>query len=57
MTTTEGELFAADLVRETAQTQPSGGRPSRLLSLNPDFALIIAVDIGENGGRADERYT
>ncbi len=43
-----GELFAADLVCETTRTQASGGRPSRLLSLNKDFASIIAVDVGES---------
>jgi predicted NBD/HSP70 family sugar kinase len=43
-----GALFAANLIVETQETQPSGGRPSRLLKLNDDFALIIAVDIGES---------
>ncbi len=43
-----GVLFAANLIRETEETQPTGGRPSRLLKLNEDFALIIAVDIGES---------
>ncbi len=43
-----GVLFAANLVRETEETLPTGGRPSKLLRLNEDFALIIAVDIGES---------
>ena len=43
-----GFLFDAQLVIETNETQASGGRPARLLSLNNDFALTIAVDIGES---------
>lgn len=43
-----GLLFDARLVVETNETQASGGRPARLLSLNNDFALTIAVDIGES---------
>ena len=43
-----GVLFGANLIRETEETQPTGGRPSRQLKLNDDFALIIAVDIGES---------
>lgn len=43
-----GVLFAANLIRETEETQPTGGRPSKLLKLNDDIALIVAVDIGES---------
>ena len=46
-----GALFAAGLIRETEQTQATGGRPSRLLRLNDDFAMTIAVDIGESQTR------
>jgi predicted NBD/HSP70 family sugar kinase len=41
-------LFSANLVRETERVLPTGGRPSKLISLNKDFAVIIAVDIGES---------
>jgi len=44
-------LLAAGLIREKDETQPSGGRPSRLIELNTDFALIIAVDVGESSTR------
>ena len=43
-----GVLFAAKLIRETEEKQSTGGRPSRLLRLNEDFALTISVDIGES---------
>ena len=43
-----GVLLGSRLVVETNETQASGGRPSRLLSLNNDFAVTIAVDIGES---------
>lgn len=43
-----GQLFAANLVLEADETEPSGGRPSKLLKLNEDFALTIAADIGES---------
>ena len=43
-----GVLFAAGLVLETDETAPSGGRPSKLLKLNEDFALTLAADIGES---------
>ena len=42
-----GVLLAARIVQETDETQASGGSPSRLLKLNEDFSLMIAVDIGE----------
>lgn len=43
-----GVLFAAGLVVETDETQRSGGRPSKLLQINDDFAVTIAADIGES---------
>ena len=43
-----GVLFSAQLIRETDDKQASGGRPSRLLSLNDEFALTLAVDLGES---------
>lgn len=40
-------LLAAGLVDETAQTAPSGGRPSRILRLDRNFGVVLAADIGE----------
>ena len=40
-------LIAGNVVIEAFQTRPSGGRPTKLVKLNDDFALTIAVDIGE----------
>lgn len=46
-----GVLFASNLVLETDETLPSGGRPSKLLSINENFGLVLAVDIGESSTR------
>ena len=43
-----GVLFSSNLVLETDETAPSGGRPSKLLKLNENFALTLAADIGES---------
>ena len=43
-----GALFATGLICETEARQSTGGRPSRLPKLNDDFAMTIAVDIGES---------
>ncbi|UXS34586.1 ROK family transcriptional regulator [Agrobacterium tumefaciens] len=40
-------LIDAGLIRETEETLPSGGRPTRALDLNRDFAVILSADIGE----------
>lgn len=42
-----GALLAVGLVREADATIPSGGRPTRLLTLNPNAAVILAADMGE----------
>lgn len=41
-------LFDANLVREDSESRPSGGRPSKVLSLNHESRLILAADIGED---------
>ena len=49
------DLIAADLIRETADTTANGartGRPPQLLSLNPDAAYALGVDIGHDHVRA-----
>lgn len=44
-------LLGAGLVREAAATVPSGGRPTRLITLNPAAAIILAIDLGESHAR------
>ncbi|WP_328915279.1 MULTISPECIES: ROK family transcriptional regulator [unclassified Streptomyces] len=44
-------LFAAGLIRESDQSVPSRGRPSRTLQLDPSAGLIISVDVGEERTR------
>lgn len=41
-------LFKAGLIDEAPETLPSGGRPSRVIRLNRNFAVILAADIGES---------
>jgi len=41
-------LFDAGLVVEGDATEASGGRPARVISANPDFAVAIAADVGES---------
>jgi predicted NBD/HSP70 family sugar kinase len=43
-----GSLFAAGIIAEGEATETSGGRPARVISLNPDYALALAADIGES---------
>lgn len=42
------ELLEIGLVDETAERQPSGGRPARILKLNEGFGVTLAADIGES---------
>src|SRR5690242_21689905 len=42
------ELLQIGLIDETAERQPSGGRPARILKLNDAFAVTLAADIGES---------
>lgn len=46
-----GLLLQAGLIRETADTVRSGGRPARLLQLDDGFGVIIAIDVGETHAR------
>lgn len=43
-----GALLASGLIREGETTVPSGGRPTRLLTLDPGSAVILAADVGES---------
>lgn len=40
-------LLETGLVEEASQTLRSGGRPARMLRVNPNFAVVLAADIGE----------
>lgn len=40
-------LIASGLVQETARTVPSGGRPSRVLAINPMAGSVLVANIGE----------
>jgi predicted NBD/HSP70 family sugar kinase len=52
------DLIAANLIRETAEATTNGtsgartGRPPQLLSLNPDAAYALGLDIGHDHVRA-----
>jgi hypothetical protein len=41
-------LFDAGLVVEGAAIEASGGRPARILRVNPEFAVTLAADVGES---------
>lgn len=41
-------LLAAGLIRETEETLPSGGRPTRVLGLNHTAGFLLAANIGES---------
>ncbi len=40
-------LLASGLVRETAETLPSGGRPTRMLAVNAAAGFMLVANIGE----------
>lgn len=40
-------LIASGLVRETARTLPSGGRPTRVLGINEQAGFVLVANIGE----------
>lgn len=41
-------LIAADLIGEAAETLPSGGRPTRVLAVNPQVGHVLVANIGES---------
>lgn len=41
-------LLSAGLIRETEETMPSGGRPTRVLGLNHSAGFLLAANIGES---------
>ncbi len=47
MTQRLNALLAAGLIRETEQTLPSGGRPTRVLAIQEAAGVILVANIGE----------
>ena len=47
------ELLEERLVVETGTEESDGGRPPIQLNVNPDFGVVIGVDIGETGVRIE----
>jgi predicted NBD/HSP70 family sugar kinase len=47
------ELLEEQLVVEAGTEESEGGRPRVQLSMNPDFGVVIGVDIGETGVRIE----
>ena len=47
--TITGELLAEGLLVEAGSVESDGGRPRVLLRVNPAFAHVIGVDVGETG--------
>ena len=42
------QLFELGVIQETHLAASSGGRPPRLLQLNPDCCMVIGVDLGSS---------
>src|SRR5260370_7352184 len=48
-----GDLLDEDLVLEVGTVESDGGRPRVLLRVNPDFGVVIGVDVGETRIRVE----
>lgn len=48
-----GELIDEGLVVEAGLVESDGGRPRTLLRVNPGYAHVVGVDVGETGVRAE----
>jgi predicted NBD/HSP70 family sugar kinase len=48
-----GDLLDEELVVEVGTEESDGGRPRVLLKVNPDFGVVIGVDVGETGIRVE----
>lgn len=53
VTNVVADLIAEQLVIEAGTEESDGGRPRVLLRVNPDFAVVIGVDVGETGIRVE----
>ncbi|TYB86760.1 ROK family transcriptional regulator [Oceaniovalibus sp. ACAM 378] len=45
------ELLERDLIRHSDRAPSSGGRPSRIYRINPDWRNVIGIDVGERKSR------
>ena len=41
-------LFGAGVIAEGDVTEASGGRPARVVALNPDYGFVLVADVGES---------
>jgi len=48
-----GDLLEEELVVEVGTQESDGGRPRVQLRVNPDFGVVIGVDVGETGIRVE----
>src|SRR3954464_8015220 len=53
VTNVVGALLDERLVVEVGTEESDGGRPRVLLQVNPDFGVVIGVDVGETGIRVE----
>jgi predicted NBD/HSP70 family sugar kinase len=53
MSNVVGELLEEGLLLEAGREESNGGRPRVLLRVNPDFGVVVGVDVGETGVRVE----
>jgi predicted NBD/HSP70 family sugar kinase len=53
VTNVVGALLAEGLVVEVGTEESDGGRPRIVLAVNPEFGVVIGVDVGETGVRVE----
>jgi predicted NBD/HSP70 family sugar kinase len=53
VTNVVGALLEEGLVLEVGTEESDGGRPRILLGVNPEFGVVIGVDVGETGLRVE----
>lgn len=53
VTNVVGDLIDEELVVEVGTEESDGGRPRVLLKVNPDFGVVIGVDVGETRIRVE----
>jgi predicted NBD/HSP70 family sugar kinase len=53
VTSVVSDLLEEELVVEDGTEESDGGRPRVLLKINPDFGVVVGVDVGETGIRVE----
>jgi predicted NBD/HSP70 family sugar kinase len=53
VTNVVSDLLREQLVIEAGTEESDGGRPRALLQINPEFGVVIGVDVGETGVRVE----